>query len=771
MEEPGAPEHDHGPPVPEIPHLAPDAPHAPPAVHASARDRFGRLLIALIVTATFLGAVVAVLHSYSLARANHAGLAAQAQGARMVGEFLRRQEEGHARLEWAARVEDARTRIVNLKHRQILQQLRMLPSSSLPSEADDRQGEIDRLEALARHLDRVSGLAPESAESPGRDPSFPERFMVRRMGTVYQRAWHIAVQDGYNDLSVAWRIRAGWYTACLTAFAVAVYLFSLALVMSGRAARHGGGGGSSTFAGRPAAALLFAAIAAGLAIIATGTALIAAFTSPREARALAAAEMAAKGYAEGVQTMTLATTSAEFEVAARSFRLALSARPSLVYAYHDLAGALFLQGSPQAEERFVSMTASDRLQEAQESAEGAWRRGLRRGALLVDLGWNAFLAGLESPEPARRRLIETSIRYTEEAARRDPDDSVPFSNLGLAALLLGRLDESERYYEAAMHRSRFARADGSILRTDSDLRDRVVSDLTDLELLRAFQPEMGEAIDRRKAWIVGRAWPGGVNAYAARPMRIARVSFAVSATAAEWDAPTEQLNPREDSLTAIWYLFREYRPGKWVWHALPALSGRVEVGADGRFRRSRSYVTTPYRCLQSGRYRVELYVNGQLVGGADPRQVVLPELDRREFPDLSLGLCSPRDWLPAEGAVPGIVQGFRSADGTRSVHIFRLRHPRGSARARSDVESYVAWSFTHLGLRDASRRELAEGRPFLGPGFAVIYTRDASYDFAGGRARVRVGVSNLGSIVIGIVHGPGTFADGELAQSVLASIR
>jgi tetratricopeptide (TPR) repeat protein len=776
MEGPGAPNHHHGPPVPEIPHLAPDAPHAPLAVHASARDRFGRLLIALVVTATFLGAAVAVLHSYSLARAHQAGLAAQSQGAAMAGAFLKRQEEGHAKLEWAARAEDARTRIINLTHRRILRRLGLLPSPASSGQPEHDEAEIGRLDALARHLDRVSGLTPGSADSPGRDPNFPERFMVRGTQAVYQRAWHMAMQDAYNDLSVAWRVRAGWYTACLTAYAVAVYLFSLALVITNQAGatafRREAGGWSSATRKLPAA-VLFSTIAAGLMVMATAAALTAAVTSPRETRAIRTAEQAATEYAKGVQTMTLASTSSEYKAAAEHFRLALQARASLVHAHSALATSLFLEGSPQTEERFVSMTAPDKLKEAQRSAEAAWRRGLRRSGLLVDLGWNAFLAGLESAAPDRRRLVEDSIRYTEEAARRDPDDDVAFANLGLAALLLSRPDESERYYDEALVRSRFARADGNIARTDADLRDRVVSNLTDLELVRTFQPELGEAIDRRKAWIIKRAWPGAADGYASRGVRIPNVTIAVSSTAAQWDASTEQVNPKEDVLVAIWYLYREYRPGKWVWHAIPALSGRVEVGDDGRFRRSRSYATTPYRCLQSGRFKVELYVNGQLAGAgpSDDGTVTLPELDHREFPDLSLRLCYPKDWRPTGRALAGLVQGFESADGARAVHMFRLRYPWGKSRARADVERYVGWALEHLGLRDAKRREVADGAPFLDTGFTLIHTRLASYDHAGGRARVGLGVSGLGSVVIGVVHGPGAFADDDLARSVLASMR
>ncbi|MDR7523575.1 MAG: hypothetical protein QN168_14060, partial [Armatimonadota bacterium] len=167
----GLDDHGHAPPVPEIPHLAPDSPHAPPAVHASARDEFSRALIALIVVTTFLGALAAALHSYSMSRANHAGLEAHAYGAKMAEESLRRQEDGHARLEWAARAGLTRTQVINLEHRKILRELRLLPAAAGGTE--DVDGEIVRLRAMAAHLDRVSGIVPDGPEAPGRDPAFP----------------------------------------------------------------------------------------------------------------------------------------------------------------------------------------------------------------------------------------------------------------------------------------------------------------------------------------------------------------------------------------------------------------------------------------------------------------------------------------------------------------------------------------------------------------------------------------------------------------------
>jgi tetratricopeptide (TPR) repeat protein len=805
------PTHEHAPPVPEIPHLAHDAPHAPAAVHASAQDPFGRALIALIVVTTFLGAFVAVMHSYSMSRANHAGLEAQTYGAKMAEESLRRQEDGHAKLEWAARAEVTRTQIINLRHRKILRELGLLPAAA-GGRADDVDDEIGRLERLAAHLDRVSGIEPGGPDAPGRDPGFPARFLVGKIKTVHTRARLVAMQDAFNDLNVAWRIRAGWYTACLTAYAVAVYLFSLALMLNPaggislpwRRAAAGDAAGARPVradapreppaaseesgageprqgspdppvpphraAARPPAALLFTGIALALVTTATAGAISAVATSPREKRAVAAAERAAEKYADGEEASALASTPLEYAQAVLHLRQALEDRPNLVYGYAALARALFLQGSPQAEERFVSMTDPTALRHARESAAGAWRRGFRRADFLISVGWDTFLAALDAPETERRRLAEESIRLTLAAAERDPDESITHSNLGLAALFLGREAESDRHYAEAVRRAQYARAGATVPRTASDLRDRVISDLTDLELLRAFAPHLSEAIDARKAWIVGKAWPGAPEPYGSRDRRIPNLQMAVSSTAATWDAGTVHLNPREDTVVGVWYRHREYRPGTWVWHALPALSGPVTVAADGTLQRTRSYTPTPYRCLERGTYRVELYVNGRLAGERQAA-VDLPALDHREFTDMSLRMCYPREWRPSPQTAPGIAGGFISVDGTAGAHLFRFRYPGDEAQAREAADAFVGWALHRLGLPSPRAVVATEGGPFLGAGFRLIYTRDAVYAYGGGRARVGVGVSNLGTVVVGIVHGPGGFADAPLAQGVFQSFR
>jgi tetratricopeptide (TPR) repeat protein len=780
-------DHGHAPPVPEIPHLAPDSPHAPPAVHTSARDEFSRALIALIVVTTFLGALAAVLHSYSMSRANHAGLEAQAYGAKMAEESLRRQEDGHARLEWAARAGLTRTQVINVEHRKILRELRRLPAAA--SGPEDLEGEVARLRALAAHLDRVSGIAPDSPEAPGRDPTFPDRFLVKKIKTVHARARLLAMQDAFNELNAAWRIRAGWYTACLTAYAVAVYLFSLALMTtpSGGIAppwRWSPAGGPAwpwrrPLSGeddapprrvRPPAALLFAALGLALVVVATVGAAYGAATSPREKTARAVAEQAAERYADGVEAAALASTPGEYEQAVRHLRHALEYRPNLVHAHAELASALFLQGSPQAAERFVSMTDPAALQQARQAAEEARRRGLRRAALLVSLGWNTFLAALEAREPARRQLAEESVALTREAAHRDPDESITYSNLGLAMLLLGRETDSDRYYEDAVRRARYARAGSTVPRTASDLRDRIVSDLTDLELLRAFAPHLSEAIDARKGWLVGKAWPGPAGPYGSLDRRLPDLRIAVTSTAARWEARVTPLNPRNDVVVAVWYRHREYRPGVWVWHALPSLSGPVGVAADGTLQRTRSYAPSPYRCLEGGRYRLELYVNGRPAGSAEA-EARLPALDHHEFPDLALRMCYPLEWLPSPHALRGVVEGFVAADRSAGAHLFRFRDPGGAAPARATADAFTGWALDRLRLGTGRIATAVEGAPFLGTGLQLVYTRHATYAHAGGRARVGVGISTLGTVVVGVVHGRGEFIDTPLARGVFESFR
>jgi hypothetical protein len=655
----------------------------------------------------------------------------------------------------------------------------MLPSAGTQTRPGDLDKEIERLGSLARHMESVSGIAPGGPEAPGHDPDFPNRFLIGKIKALREREWHLAIQDAYNDLSVTWRIRAGWYTACLTTYAVAVYLFSLALMMTppgGISLRRrrpdgGKGAGQSTTPQRPPAAVWFGGIALALTIIATLGAFYGAATSPRARSMEQAAQEAAREYADGMETLALASTPLSYAAAIQHLTHAVNARRNLVYAYSALANALFLRGSPQADERFPSMTDPSALKEARKNSEEARRRGIRRAGLYTNLGWNTFLAHLESSGPERRQLLAESIAQSGEATHRDPDDSIPFSNLGLATLMDGRTEESERHYVEAMRRSLYARADGTVRRTASDLRDRIISVLTDLELLRTYRPELGEEINTRKEWIISKAWPGQSGAYASGDARVTDVKIKVSSTSVRWDATLDRIRPKEDTVVAVWYVYRQYRPGKWVWNALPPLSGPATVDEAGELRRNKDYTSTPYRCLPPGRYRLELYVNGRRAGVAERNEADLPDLEHRELPDLSTRMCYPKDWVPSSKTLPGVVQGYVSRDQMEGAYLFRFRHPWGAARAEAAADQYVGWAFHHLGLTAPKRHGPLAGEFALDPSFVLTHSFRVSYRYAGGRALVGIGVSERGSLIIGIVHGPGDFVDTPLARYTFGSFR
>jgi hypothetical protein len=134
-------------------------------------------------------------------------------------------------------------------------------------------------------------------------------------------------------------------------------------------------------------------------------------------------------------------------------------------------------------------------------------------------------------------------------------------------------------------------------------------------------------------------------------------------------------------------------------------------------------------------------------------------------------MCHPREWLPSPRTAPGIAGGFVSVDRAAGAHLFRFRYPGSEARAREAADTFVGWALRRLELPSPRAVAATDGGPFLGPGFRLIYARDAVYAYGGGRARVGVGVSNLGTVVVGIVHGPGGFVETPLARSVFQSFR
>ena len=102
----------------------------------------------------------------------------------------------------------------------------------------------------------------------------------------------------------------------------------------------------------------------------------------------------------------------------------------------------------------------------------------------------------------------------------------------------------------------------------------------------------------------------------------------------------------QDTVAILWYA---YSPEWKAWRVLPAISERVKP----EFVRATAIPTcfipccAPAMariCMQSGSYRAEFYVDGELAGFAGnhprPTRILRPEM----FPDLDVAVCRPASW-------------------------------------------------------------------------------------------------------------------------------
>jgi len=318
-------------------------------------------------------------------------------------------------------------------------------------------------------------------------------------------------------------------------------------------------------------------------------------------------------------------------------------------------------------------------------------------------------------------------------------------------------------YLDAVRRTRFANTQETMERTPTDLRDRAVTVMTDLEILLARRWDLKEEITKRKEWLVANTWPGPRGAFMPHEVHIVDLDARISPTAAQWVARLENFDRATDALVVVWYVSTPYNPHSRVWSGLPRISGwaqpdQLKSEDDGRVSHTKDYLPDPPECLQSGRYRVEFYVNGRLT---ETRiiKTELPDLRAEELSDLTLRMCHPADWQRYPKSRFGLVSGYTDDGHSRGAFLFRFRHPWGAETAPrvmdEHIRAYVRWAFHYVGLpQDAKLERTFDKASFLGSGFKLTHSRRASYTYRGGRILTGVGVSEAGSVVIGVVYGP-----------------
>jgi tetratricopeptide (TPR) repeat protein len=526
----------------------------------------------------------------------------------------------------------------------------------------DARAEAARWRTLATRTDhalrRVSSgeehtqldISTAGLEGPERDAAFPSAFRQRSQQLAYAE---LARRDAANARSGEWEKRTASYAAILTLLAVALYMYGFALTPQGRPLRG-----------------LFASVATAFLLLALMFGPVRALSEPG-----AAPTGAAPAYARGIVGLLSAQDPADYAAAADELSQSIAERPDFADAYVRRSDARFRAGTPQNVSA-ASLTTPEALQGSLADLRMAAALGQSTHGTLTNQGFNMYLLGVRTKRPA---LLREGLKITREAVAAQPDDPLPRFNLGVALLASGRVDEAKDEYDRALR---------PLVVQQLWLRPDLTSGaLTDLELAAEHAPiELADDVRDLKERIVGSAAAGKLVEPKSK-VRLVGVGASVEPGAAKLTL-TDYKRLGGKTLAVQWY---HEEPGGLGWsnvQQLMTLQATPELNADfSAWEITSPYVSTTKRCLPSGRYRVEVYQHGRLVGAAatsyDGRDI-RPIVDE----DHAVVGCRPAAWRRAPAPSP-LVRSYVRADGRAGMHIVRLDRT---------VDPDVSWS------ADASRR-------------------------------------------------------------------
>ena len=174
--------------------------------------------------------------------------------------------------------------------------------------------------------------------------------------------------------------------------------------------------------------------------------------------------------------------------------------------------------------------------------------------------------------------------------------------------------------------------------------------------------------------MVGSAAAGGVF-QSTDTTTFPPVQILVTPSSISWVATAPpDVDTATDVLSAQWY---EQGPGG-AWLGMPEVSGVLDPRGNPQLPRqeSRNILSSsiPPRCLGSGRYRVELYVNGHLAGEGETEAALRP---LTPFVDrvLNLTMCHPAEWRPSPATLEGFRDVLTSPDRTQGAVLVRYNVP------------------------------------------------------------------------------------------------
>jgi tetratricopeptide (TPR) repeat protein len=711
--------------------------------------RFRGTVAVVLATATLLGASVGYLQG----RASDAGAAAthraQDQALLALAEHQRTMAWTTTQVEVWSIVEEHRARAIGTR-----QLAAYLDGEGDAAGAAVAREEADRHDALASAAGGLTALSDEHADGPNADPAFPYRFL-QSQGT--SRAARVALQDLANEANAVWGGQAAAYVAVLATIAIAAYLLGLSLVLRTRRLRA-----------------LFAVTGGLLVVVAVGAGGLTAL-APQALPSVPEQAAISVAFARASLLDQTARTPAQRTAAVEAWQKVVELHPTLARAHVKLASARFDEGSPQTT-GYTSIATIEATRAALAELETAAALGWDDLGTRGDAGFYRFLVGLSDPASgASAQAVEDALAALELG----PDLPVVRFNLGAALLAAGRIEEAQAAYARAVEAVTAVAPDGDPVFSDGERSDVSSGALTDIELIAAARAEDAAIIAAipaiRTAIVRGMSDPVKPEA-AGSPARVSDLELVANPSEIWWQARIDDFDAARDVLAVVWLQEDPKVPG---WHVLGRHSGPLRLGestvaggfyANGAapdYYGSQGYLFTsdPSSCVPDGRYRVELYLNGELAAEPVTEELDMPELATERRTDLGLLFCRPSTWTEGTSE-PGMRLDFADASGDTVMWVSRTFRPdpdgdEGAAEVKTVMDALAAdWDPSSVAIG-------AETVPtyFIGLDSAQVQW----YDSADARLKVVAGATSFGTVIAAAFAGTADWVDSDEVGNVINS--
>ncbi|MFN2582345.1 MAG: tetratricopeptide repeat protein [Candidatus Dormibacteria bacterium] len=715
------------------------------------RERFARLLAVLIVIATLGVATAEYFHSVADRYADLSGVLAQKLSIVRQGQLVRASDEQRASIDNFAYAEQQRTEQANA-----FQEFFAPSVQSGSAQATLLNLAEDRWSTLADLTGSLTLIKSGDATSPSGDPQFPTVILSQA-----QKPSDItfAVQDAMNQLRSDWQGRAGLFTVVLTLFAVATYLFGLSLSLHANIRRYLTGLGVVLMAigVLGGAALLFLTPESPSELCEVTA------TSTKDCNQSNENVKAATAYADGVYDLNTFYTQPGvkgLQDADAAFTDAINARPRFAQAYLDRAQVRFLLGSPQGTGATAALANNDALQEQGSDLQHAYDLGLRDKLTLNDLAANRLLLAITQGNSGE---YSAAVDDLNDALQLDPNDPILYFNKGLALIGQGDQKGAQQAYQDAVAHTVYADVGAQKQRNDAAAEERYVAGaLTTLDLLGAHRNDLSQQVASMKQLIVN-----GVEHRAAAsgsPVTIKNMAISVFPGQLQWTGDIDNYDPTKANTSTQWYY---QDPNNLGWSVVPSISGvnapvfDNSAGPSDAYFLLVNYVKATQGCLQPGKYKAEVYVDGVLAGTAtaDGTQ---PSLMAQPMPDLGLAFCSPPDWSQDQmNFLRGFSNGFASKDRSRGAYFFVLQNPEEPSGTAAGVQE-EHWRDELLGSNGLASNALPKSAGALAQtddtadvnNLGIGHEDDAVYSYSGGELEIDTAVAPNGSIVAAFVFAP-----------------